>query len=639
MFRLDSTASQLQLIRDKENRGTHHLVYRQNYRGIEVFQHEYRLTVNKNKEVMYMLGDFDPDVSVATTTPSVSANDALQRALESASVSPDRALELATRVVIFSNGGNYFLAYVVSFLSLYPPGDWEILVDAQNGSILHRINQVVDVNGTGNAYTSHPGNSGPSQKTLYFLGTSGYLNGTYVRTDNEDGADAYSSNYQYFYDSGHPNFDEANVYHHVTRMQYDFFRAMDPSYNPIQRTAVVHYGTNENNAYATSGGYLLFGDGDGVNYLDFAKEESIIYHENSHVVIFEANDLGTDLMTQARAMHEGFSDYFAASHSIDPTDYLMGEWVVPGSGNVRSLENNATWNGSFSQDWNGNGVINAYDYALVWAGALWDCQQSPHNIPRAVMNWVAYDALYDLLPNSTFTEALAAILASDRNTYSGTHIDVIRDAFNARGIYDPNAFSVTMSGPYSLELYSCGEYSATVSRSGNFSYAWYKDGGYIGNGTSVVVCADHLPTIWIDVVVTDNTYGGSESAFIEPLVWCDGCPQSIGGFEEIAIENTGALPERYTISQNYPNPFNPETEISFGLPEPSLVRITILDMLGREIVTLVNREYSAGHQNVTWRGTDASGNKVGSGVYFYRIIATSQSGKQFTKVMKMALTK
>ncbi|MEX2117426.1 MAG: FlgD immunoglobulin-like domain containing protein [Bacteroidota bacterium] len=104
-------------------------------------------------------------------------------------------------------------------------------------------------------------------------------------------------------------------------------------------------------------------------------------------------------------------------------------------------------------------------------------------------------------------------------------------------------------------------------------------------------------------------------------------------------EMTLALPEEFSISQNFPNPFNPRTEISFGLPEPSSVRVTILDVLGREILTLAEREYPAGYQRVFWKGKDATGNKVGSGVYFYRIVAVGQSGKQFTKVMKMALTK
>lgn len=99
------------------------------------------------------------------------------------------------------------------------------------------------------------------------------------------------------------------------------------------------------------------------------------------------------------------------------------------------------------------------------------------------------------------------------------------------------------------------------------------------------------------------------------------------------------LPVQFELLPNYPNPFNPETQIRFDLPEPSLVKVTVSDVLGREIVVLINKEYSAGFQRVTWNGTDGVGRRVGSGVYFCRIAATGESGRQFTKVMKMALTK
>ncbi|MBI2618758.1 MAG: T9SS type A sorting domain-containing protein [Ignavibacteriales bacterium] len=119
------------------------------------------------------------------------------------------------------------------------------------------------------------------------------------------------------------------------------------------------------------------------------------------------------------------------------------------------------------------------------------------------------------------------------------------------------------------------------------------------------------------------------------VAFVEGEPVERHADEEIVI----VIPKEVQVSQNFPNPFNPETQISFALPEPSFVSVTVLDVLGREIVRLVEREYSAGYQRLTWNATDAAGGKVGSGVYFYRIVATGQSGKQFTKVMKMALTK
>ncbi len=79
------------------------------------------------------------------------------------------------------------------------------------------------------------------------------------------------------------------------------------------------------------------------------------------------------------------------------------------------------------------------------------------------------------------------------------------------------------------------------------------------------------------------------------------------------------LPSEFTLNQNYPNPFNPETNISFDLPTGSLATLDIFDIMGRKVVTLVDKELEAGSYTVTWDGRDQSGEKASSGIYFYRL--------------------
>lgn len=88
-------------------------------------------------------------------------------------------------------------------------------------------------------------------------------------------------------------------------------------------------------------------------------------------------------------------------------------------------------------------------------------------------------------------------------------------------------------------------------------------------------------------------------------------------------------PDGYALSQNYPNPFNPSTKIEFLLPQRGLTKITIYDLLGREIRILVNSELEAGYHEIN---VDAS--NLPSGAYFYRI----QSG-DFAQTKKMILMK
>ena len=79
-------------------------------------------------------------------------------------------------------------------------------------------------------------------------------------------------------------------------------------------------------------------------------------------------------------------------------------------------------------------------------------------------------------------------------------------------------------------------------------------------------------------------------------------------------------PDDYRLAQNYPNPFNPSTRIEYYLPVNNTVSLTIYNMLGNEIVKLVNKELkTAGAHYAIWNGTDKNGILVGSGSYIYEL--------------------
>ena len=76
-------------------------------------------------------------------------------------------------------------------------------------------------------------------------------------------------------------------------------------------------------------------------------------------------------------------------------------------------------------------------------------------------------------------------------------------------------------------------------------------------------------------------------------------------------------PERFSLHQNYPNPFNPSTTIAYDLPIASIVNITIYDMMGRKIKTLVNEYEAAGFKYTQWNGRNDKNESVSAGVYVY----------------------
>jgi len=93
--------------------------------------------------------------------------------------------------------------------------------------------------------------------------------------------------------------------------------------------------------------------------------------------------------------------------------------------------------------------------------------------------------------------------------------------------------------------------------------------------------------------------------------------------EETGIKNgnKALLADNFQLEQNYPNPFNPTTTIDFTITKKEPVKLSIFDILGHEVKTLVNQSLAPGRHSVTWDGRDEAGAIVASGVYFYRLEA------------------
>ena len=89
----------------------------------------------------------------------------------------------------------------------------------------------------------------------------------------------------------------------------------------------------------------------------------------------------------------------------------------------------------------------------------------------------------------------------------------------------------------------------------------------------------------------------------------------------LGVGDKNLLPMVFVLYQNYPNPFNPITKINYDLPEQSDVTITIYDMLGRQVKTLVNQTQDAGYKSIIWNATNNYGKPVSAGIYLYQIHA------------------
>jgi hypothetical protein len=106
----------------------------------------------------------------------------------------------------------------------------------------------------------------------------------------------------------------------------------------------------------------------------------------------------------------------------------------------------------------------------------------------------------------------------------------------------------------------------------------------------------------------------------------------------LSVFDEGFIPEEFMLSQNYPNPFNPITKIGIGVPEVAKVRVTIFDIMGRQVKTLMNHDMQPGYQFVVWNGTNQFSEHVSSGIYFV-VMEGKGTTDNFRDVKKMMLLK
>jgi len=104
--------------------------------------------------------------------------------------------------------------------------------------------------------------------------------------------------------------------------------------------------------------------------------------------------------------------------------------------------------------------------------------------------------------------------------------------------------------------------------------------------------------------------------------------------DRISKDILNNIPDEFSLSQNYPNPFNPLTKLDYTLPKRSRVVVSIYNVLGKEIVNLINDEQEYGYHSVSWSGSDSQGRPVSSGVYFAQM-----RSEGFHQTKKMLLLK
>ena len=142
------------------------------------------------------------------------------------------------------------------------------------------------------------------------------------------------------------------------------------------------------------------------------------------------------------------------------------------------------------------------------------------------------------------------------------------------------------------------------------------------------------PVLSIPFSIMKDADGETEIRFQQVILADEEAKSVPVDIKSVPVTIEKALPSSYDLLQNYPNPFNPETVVQFQLPEAACVTLTICNVLGQEIRTLVNERKEGGYYKVIWDGRNEVGQHVASGIYFYSLKAGT-----FSNVKKMMMLK
>lgn len=149
----------------------------------------------------------------------------------------------------------------------------------------------------------------------------------------------------------------------------------------------------------------------------------------------------------------------------------------------------------------------------------------------------------------------------------------------------------------------------------NFAIESYNNIVLVGNLRATVVAAN-IERNRLKVVVPHNLQKGTVTVTVTVAALTSNAYYL---FIKTGLKEADIIPIEFGLAQNYPNPFNPETEITWQMPAAQHVSLTIYDLRGRLVTTLVDERKEVGNHTVRWNGRDDLNQPVASGIYFYRL--------------------
>lgn len=357
------------------------------------------------------------------------------------------------------------------------------------------------------------------------------------------------------------------------------------------------------------------------------------YHiVRSDGVTYEVDGLATEYMDDAIVSADYYSYTVTTVNAIGDGGQASSntEWIGEGFSGIIILDLDITPTGDILQ----TAIMNEYDGSVVIATDI-----NTYPLTSSV------DAVFVLLGiysnNYAISEAEAALLTmyldaggkvymEGGDTWAYDSATSVHPYFGIDGLADGDSDLVNISGSGFL---------AGMTWNYNGENNWIDQLGTVGD--AVALFKNSATENICGVANTDGNYSTVGTSFeITGLTATGRFEDAVHGILEyfnvldVIGSDDSVIPVVSSLIGNYPNPFNPTTNIEFALKTPGKVTLKIYNAKGQTVNTLVNRKLEAGTYTETWNGLDSNNQKVGSGIYFYRLDAENYSATKKMILLK-----
>jgi photosystem II stability/assembly factor-like uncharacterized protein len=297
---------------------------------------------------------------------------------------------------------------------------------------------------------------------------------------------------------------------------------------------------------------------------------------------------------------------------------ISGQWLI-----LKTTDAGTTWNNISTLPQNGTekGLSNSMKWIDLQNGWFGTDDSRIYRTTDGGLTWTSSTASFQNLNAVTFTDISSGVSAGDDINWTS----------------DGGTTWFTKPGQITGEVVSA---ASAKQIPGKFLFITgnevYKTDDYGDGYTLSYSQEDTLKFIDVDAIKIGENYWITGYAV--------GDSGTIAKYKELylvteaeAIQNF--IPETFSLKQNYPNPFNPNTTIEFSLPVASDVELSVFNVLGQQVTTLINGQRPAGNHSATWNAFDSHGARVSSGIYFYVLKAKGVDSEENLQIKKMVLLK